>query len=1107
MSTLLTDTWQRLGKQDYSFTYQGNTLSFTIEVYGYRGNFSGSSAPVYLKGRIINNSSIDWIGTNKSWSLWGADAFNIYYNSGTVADSQTLAAGSFYEFPSGSGVSAFTASGATEYSARFAYSIGGLGDMEIWGDFHIASAPADLTISPPYNITKTGATFDVSVSDWGTPNDASTRYIEAGIAGQSAWQSPYLRSAKVINQMSATIVVDNNSSQTTTLTIEPNTSYYYGGHASSGFIGISSIVGQFVTLPEDPVNLSLLSQTYHTFNTVIASFSYTTGADGGALTKTIYARYISDESGAEYSEWVSVGTVSSGAATTGTFTLTLPTDSEITIQLKEHTSAGDSENSISVTVNTLQTHEPPIFTDFDYQDANPDTVAVTSDSSYLISNLSILRMEVPVSKKATPFDPSYPVVKYAFTYEGATLEQPFSDSQTVGVSFDAASQSGVRPISVKAVDSLGANTTVSKNITILPYSEPTLTMTTTRIDEAGNVQLSVGGNYSPLTISGTPKNSLTVEYKLSDTNGTVIDWTPITITITSGEYAGSVSSIPVDFDQTYLLETRTTDAFSTIVASETLSPYEKANLLDTPQYSIEVWTRDGNFVADISQYLTSDLSISWTLNDIEDVSFSVSLDAMEVLRESDSIVNLLTPYAHDVRIRRNGKYVVGCQVVEANIKIDSEQIPTVQVKATGFLNIFKDQYISEPLAGYTYPEMAHKIINRAQHADCLIKNPTGDIDASYWLTPIGTISQTTIAKAGAGAIQCSPIQTSVWCGLGIQMNVPAGTPIHLDVWISGKAGSVYARERELITTSSGQVDMATFTLTSDDTYTHFTADYTTTYANGYIFIEQQQNTTPIRVDNCFISRADDEDSLNNHYVGSIYVGLDDTTGGTGHNYATTGYVATREFNYELQNAKDAIMDLVNMGEDHFDFEFTPDRIFNTYDRKGSDRTDIEVMYPGNVYSLQVDRSAADMANKIQEIGSGIGDERLEVFASDTTSRQLYGTRESVVTANNVSLEETLTGLAQGELDNRGKMTQNVSAVIKDGSINCGNIQTGDVIPVKIGAYLGVLGQQLDESGVPMSLLGGIEGWYLVKKISANIDKDGIEQISLTLEFEESFDES
>ena len=329
--------------------------------------------------------------------------------------------------------------------------------------------------------------------------------------------------------------------------------------------------------------------------------------------------------------------------------------------------------------------------------------------------------------------------------------------------------------------------------------------------------------------------------------------------------------------------------------------------------------------------------------------------------------------------------------------------------------------------------------------------------------------------------------------------------------MSGQANvAIVVVERNLINTSTGEWLITSVTPTSTNTYTHLVSGtYTTHYDNGYLYIEQDIPANGIiRVDNCFVSRLDDEDSLNNQYIETIYSSLDGQTSGQGHNYATSGYISDREFNYELQNVKDAVMDLVNMGEDNFDFEFTPDRIFNTYDRKGSDRTDIEILYPGNVHSMTIERSAADMANKVQEIGSGIGDERLEVIASDTVSRQIYGTRESVLTANNVSLEDTLAGLAQGELEKRSPINPVLTVTIQDGSINCGNIETGDVLAFRIGNYLGVLGQQqIPQVPVPMELLGNVEGWYRVKQINARISQDGVEALSLQLEFEGSFEES
>lgn len=971
-----------------------------------------------------------------------------------------------------------------------------------------STPPTDLTLSDLVpGIDSFTAT--VSVSGWGqNPGEESSRYRElqvwtysvSGLVEPRRFQTDYGSS------LSSSITVDNNSSGASTppLTITPNTRYVIGIYATNGNV---STGGQrqtdAYTLPLTPTSATSGAQSYNTFSTINVPFTVAYPSDGGALPKTIQYRA---SNGTSTSEWQTFSTVSGGSAGSITSTIILSSDTTWTVEFRASTTAGVSPSTISAQVTTLPTHTAPTFTDFDYRDTNPDTIAVTGNDQYFIAGLSTLEMSVPVSKRALPSNPDYPVASYIFTYNGASLERSYSSTQPVSVLYGTATVSGSQPISVAARDTLGATTTVTKNITLLPYANPTLSMTVTRTSEEGDTELSVAGTFSPLTIEGVDKNTLTVIYKLTDESGTVVDWTPITLTVNGNEYSGSVTNIQTDFDKTYLLEVKLSDVFNEVEDSRTISAYQKAYLLDSPQYSLEVWTRDGEFIADISKYLTSDLSISWTLNDVEELDCSVSLDALELLRQNGaSTISLLTPYAHDVKIRRNGEYIVGCQVVEANIKIDAEQIPTVQIKATGYLNIFKDQYISEPMAGYTYPEMAHKLINRAQHASCLIKNPTGDIDASYWLSDTSSVAQTTVSYAGAGAIQASASSSPTT--LGTQLNVKSGTLISVNVWVSGAIGTVNVYERELINQSSNQILIGSLSLTSAGTYTQLVVNsYTTSFDNGYIYFSEAQTGTPLRIDNCFVSRIDDEDSLNNHYVGCIYSGLDDATGGTGHNYATTGYISTREYNYELQNVKDAIIDLVEMGEDHFDFEFTPFRVFNTYERKGSDRTDIEILYPGNVQSMTVDRSAADMANKIQEIGSGIGDERLEVIVSDIPSRTLYGTRESVTTQNNVSLEDTLQGLAQGELDVRGKLSQNVSVTISDGSINAGNIQTGDVLAVKVGNYLGVLGQQyIPQTPVPMELLGGVEGWYKVKKMNARISQDGVETVNLTLEYEGDFE--
>lgn len=900
---------------------------------------------------------------------------------------------------------------------------------------------------------------------------------------------------------------DNTEYTYTYSSLSSNTHYYFRARGFAQFNGVE-VAGEYsddrngYTLAPQPIINSMTWVEFTTPSSQKYILDITTPADGGAFSKLLQYRTIID--GAT-SEWTDLTTVASASATalTADINITNNTATEYTgtLELRSRTTAGSS-TSASTTFTLKAKAGAPTVSSWSLVDNNSAISTILGTDTTFVAGYSAPKLSVNESDITLAEGASISQIKG--TFDGATQNLTLSGGIYSAI-FSPPTQ-GNKTGTLYLKDNLDGEYTDSVSRTVLPYSKPTITGSYSYVSEDGKIGISIAGEFSPLVV-GTDKNTLTVSYKVSS-DTVLVDWTTVQVEKDGTNYTGYVNNVPTNYQETYLVELKIVDALGNQAQySFEVSALDKERFLTTPQYDIEVWTRDGDFVADISKYLTTDLSITWKLNDVEELSFSISLDALELLRQNGaSTIDLLTPYAHDIRVRRNGQYIVGCQVVEANIKIDNDQIPTVQIKATGFLNIFKDQYISEPMAGYTYPEMAHKLINRAQHADCLIKNPTGDIDASYWLSDTSSVAQTTVSYAGAGAIQASASSSPTT--LGTQLNVKSGTSISVNVWVSGAIGTVNVYERELINQSSNQVLIGSLSLTSAGTYTQLVVNsYTTSFDNGYIYFSEAQTGTPLRVDNCFVSRIDDEDSLNNHYVGCIYSGLDDTTGGTGHNYATVGYT-DREFSYELQNVKDAIMDLTQMGEDYFEFEFTPDRIFNTYDRKGSDRTDIEIMYPGNVHSMTVDRSAADMANKIQEIGSGIGDERLEVVASNTASRQLYGTRESVVTQNNVSLEETLEGLAQGELDNRGTLKPVISVQIQDGSINCGNIQTGDVLAVRIGDYLGVLGQQQNpQTRIYLELLGGVEGWYRVKQVNTRVAQDGGEALTLQLEYQGSFEES
>ena len=509
---------------------------------------------------------------------------------------------------------------------------------------------------------------------------------------------------------------------------------------------------------------------------------------------------------------------------------------------------------------------------------------------------------------------------------------------------------------------------------------------------------------------------------------------------------------------------------------ETSTVYDPNRELKVVSYTIEIWNwHTGKYIADISKILTSELEIEWVLDDVESVSFSIDLVQFKKMCQLMGVEpqEVLTPYVHDIRIRRNGQYILGAQVVETNIQINNDSPSTIEVRATGFLNLFKDQYITEAWSGYTYAQIARKLIQGAQRPENLTKNPTADIDASYWLCPAGSMARTTVAAdvhSGNGAIRVT-LTSAGWLGSGTQIDMDSGKQIKVDVWVKGISGqTISIRERSLVTISSNQKTIGT--VSGNGSWQHFTANYTTQFDKGYIYIEQQ-SSTKLCIDDCYIYLHDEYEQ-----------DLCDLNVSLGFDAASASQNNERQADYQLQNIKDALINLTCMEDDNFDFSFAPDRTFNCYERKGSDKLDIEALYPGNIHSMKITRSASNLSNKIINIGSGIGDERLQVMTSDTISRQTYGTRESVVTRNNVQLTDTLYAQGMGDLRDRKDPTNLPKVTIRDGSINPSNIEVGDCIIVKVEG---------DE------YLGTINGLYRVVQFEISVDLEAVETVNLTLE--------
>lgn len=171
-------------------------------------------------------------------------------------------------------------------------------------------------------------------------------------------------------------------------------------------------------------------------------------------------------------------------------------------------------------------------------------------------------------------------------------------------------------------------------------------------------------------------------------------------------------------------------AFYAVEGQEWLYPPEEEesvpkNLLvgelDIPEYTVELWSSTGVYMADVSTILTTGLRIQIPLNDVEQIDFNLDLVQFEekCARIGATPRNILDPYRTEVKIKRNGAYLLGAQVVQAQINLNNQGANTIEVRCTGYLNLFKDRYIkpgTAPALGIgnysnrTYAQLAQRLI-------------------------------------------------------------------------------------------------------------------------------------------------------------------------------------------------------------------------------------------------------------------------------------------------------------------------------------------------------------------------------------------------------------
>lgn len=156
-----------------------------------------------------------------------------------------------------------------------------------------------------------------------------------------------------------------------------------------------------------------------------------------------------------------------------------------------------------------------------------------------------------------------------------------------------------------------------------------------------------------------------------------------------------------------------------------------------PKYEIELWTRTGQRIADITK-LCKNVSFSEERNEAEELRFNLDLDAFEdyMINQagSDPVSNFREGQT-EVKLKRNGQYLFGTQIFDAPINLNEDGSATIEVLCTGYLNFLMARY-PDPSITYTQVESVeifYDLIRKAQavpNGDYGLKIPT----SGYYVT-------------------------------------------------------------------------------------------------------------------------------------------------------------------------------------------------------------------------------------------------------------------------------------------------------------------------------------------------------------------------------------
>ena len=214
----------------------------------------------------------------------------------------------------------------------------------------------------------------------------------------------------------------------------------------------------------------------------------------------------------------------------------------------------------------------PTFTDFNHEDIEPESLALTGDSSVYIQNISRCQITIPQANKMVANKQSTPRGYNCWFGDNSNYKSYVSSGT---LTFDPLPINYNYPnLIVNAFDSREKYTTVTKPITLIPYdiNNSSFSASVSRQDGLNEtVNLSCNGFYCPVVVGGVQKNTVTVTFKYKESGATSWDFvSDYTATLGINNSFSLARTYTLDVNKEYETEISCSDFHDSI--GETFTP-------------------------------------------------------------------------------------------------------------------------------------------------------------------------------------------------------------------------------------------------------------------------------------------------------------------------------------------------------------------------------------------------------------------------------------------------------------------------------------------------------------------------------------------------------